>query len=64
MLQMGQGFQRTIMVEDELNESDIWVSQLQAGVNMQILFYKVLVCYCNTVKYKLDMRRAVTGSGC
>lgn len=31
---MGQAFQRTIMVEDELNESDIWVSQLQAGVNI------------------------------
>lgn len=34
MLWMGQGFQRTIMVEDELNGSDIWVSQLQADVDM------------------------------
>ncbi len=40
---MGQGFQRSIMVEDELNENDIWVSQLSADVNMEILFYKVLV---------------------
>lgn len=31
---MGRGFQRTIMVEDELNGSDIWASQLHYDVNM------------------------------
>lgn len=30
---MGQGFQRTVMVELELNESGIWVSQSSADVN-------------------------------
>lgn len=29
MLWMVQGFQRAILVEDELTESDIWFSQLE-----------------------------------
>lgn len=34
MLWMVQGFQRAILLEDELTQSDIWFSQPWADVNM------------------------------